>query len=167
MLVCSIAHPSLFTDVTAMESVVASLSHGTTSAVTCPCARAYSSIARETTCGEPAAMKSTFMASLHCGLRIAACGLRRADEQVFIRPIRSWQSTIRTRSAIPIRNPHVLDWPGGRTSSEPQCDTRSGRCQAPRPPGPGAVARGERADTADQENADRRGDRRPDPRPHS
>ena len=45
-LVCSIAQPSLLTAVTAMLSVVASLSHGTTIAVTWPCARAYSSIAR-------------------------------------------------------------------------------------------------------------------------
>ena len=55
-LVCSIAQPSLLTAVTAMLSVVPSLSHGTTMAVTWPWPRAYSSIARDTTCGDPAAV---------------------------------------------------------------------------------------------------------------
>ena len=50
------AQPSALTDVTAMLSVVASLSHGTTSALTRPVARAYSSIARETSRGDPAAV---------------------------------------------------------------------------------------------------------------
>src|SRR5439155_19984879 len=40
-LVCSIAQPSIFTAVTAMLRVDASLSQGTTSALTFPCARAY------------------------------------------------------------------------------------------------------------------------------
>ncbi len=51
------AQPSLLTAVTAMLSVVSVLSHGTTIAVTLPCVRAYSSMARETTCGDPVAVK--------------------------------------------------------------------------------------------------------------
>src|ERR1019366_37003 len=57
--VCSMAQPSLLTAVTAMLSVSPSLSHGTTSAVTLPWPRAYSSIARDTTCGDPVAVNVT------------------------------------------------------------------------------------------------------------
>ena len=57
-LVCSMAHPSLLTAVTAMLSVVPSLSHGTTMALTWPCPRANSSIARDTTLGDPLATNS-------------------------------------------------------------------------------------------------------------
>ena len=53
------AQPSFLTAVTAMLRVSASLSHGTTMAVTRPSPRAYSSMARDTTCGDPAAVNVT------------------------------------------------------------------------------------------------------------
>src|SRR5437762_2610568 len=62
--VCSIAQPSAFTEVTAMLRAAASLSQGTTSALM-PCARASSSMARETRDGDPAAVNSASMA--RCG----------------------------------------------------------------------------------------------------
>ena len=52
------AQPSALTAVTAMLSVVASLSHGTTSAFRLPWPVAYCSIAEETTRGEPTAVNS-------------------------------------------------------------------------------------------------------------
>src|SRR6266508_2742032 len=150
--VCSTAHPSLRTDVTDMLSVVASLSQGTTMALTRPCARAYSSMARDTTRGVPTAMKSTIIIGViaDCGLRIAA--------PVLV----SLHSLFRNPESI-IRN--VLDWPGGRTSSEAKSDSGSARCQARGTRR--AARRGSRVapDPADQEDADCRGDRRPYPRP--
>src|SRR4029453_17469123 len=56
-LVCSIAQPSIFTAVTAMLSVDGVLSHGTTSAVMWPCARAKLSMASDTDLGDPLATK--------------------------------------------------------------------------------------------------------------
>src|SRR5438093_244577 len=52
-LVCSIAHPSARTRVTAMLSVVAVASHGTTMALTCPWRWANCSMARDTSLLEP------------------------------------------------------------------------------------------------------------------
>ena len=60
-VVCSIAQPSALTDVTAIDRRDASLSHGTTSAVTWPCARAYSSMARDTTPADPDAVNSIML----------------------------------------------------------------------------------------------------------
>src|SRR5213079_2841943 len=124
------AHPSLLTAVTAMDSAVASLSHGTTMAATWPWPRAYSSIARDTTRGDPFAMNSKTPPGIaDLGLRIADCGLR----------IELKIGCFKSRPAIPIRNlirnPHsairnVLKWPGGRTSQAGESDTRSAACQA-------------------------------------
>src|SRR5262245_13950557 len=62
-LVCSIAQPSAFTDVTDMLRIVVLLSHGTTMAVTLPCPCAYCSIASATSFGEPFATNSTAIES--------------------------------------------------------------------------------------------------------
>src|SRR5437899_2704812 len=94
------AHPSLLTAVTAMHSAVASLSHGTTMAVTWPWPRAYSSIARDTTRGDPFAMNSKNPPGIaDLGLRISDCGLRIAD------CIEDWLSQIATGNPNPQSNP--------------------------------------------------------------
>jgi len=57
-LVCSMAQPSPWTEVTAILNVTGSLSQGTTIAFRLPCPVAYCSIALETTRGEPVAVNS-------------------------------------------------------------------------------------------------------------
>src|SRR6266851_518818 len=89
------AQPSLLTAVTAILSAVASLSHGTTMAVTWPWPRAYSSIARDTTRGDPAVMNEIDM---NVVLRISDCGLRnlnRDQQSLSQSAIRNPQSEFR------------------------------------------------------------------------
>src|SRR5262245_2393129 len=61
--VCSIAHPSAFTDVTDMLSVALLLSHGTTIAVTLPWPWAYCSMASASSFGVPFATNSSAIES--------------------------------------------------------------------------------------------------------
>src|SRR6267142_3444672 len=134
-LVCSMAQPSLLTAVTAMLSVVSSLSHGTTIALTRPWPRAYSSIARDTTCGDPLAVNVTVSRT----------------------PFSPPTSPPRRRCG------HVIHWPSGRTSWGAESDIGPARCQAPGRLAEADGPDGPRFDRADQEDTDRRGHRRPDP----